>query len=82
MQNRFLHFLQEFKTIDPHTGQYYFYYHEEARIMRDNDRTTLHLDFTHIAQTEGYQDLSVVMSSDFYQFEPSFRRAIQEFMFV
>ena len=50
--------------------------------MRDNDRTTLHLDFTHIAQTEGYQDLSVVMSSDFYQFEPSFRRAIQEFMFV
>lgn len=50
--------------------------------MRDNDRTTLHLDFTHVSQTEGYQDLSLIMQTDFYQFEPSFRRAIQEFMFV
>ncbi|CAK84482.1 unnamed protein product (macronuclear) [Paramecium tetraurelia] len=46
VQNRFLHFLQEFRTINPSTGQSFYYYHEEARIMRDNDRTTLNLDFT------------------------------------
>ncbi|CAD8108841.1 unnamed protein product [Paramecium sonneborni] len=82
VQNRFLLFLQEFKTIDPYTGQSYYYYQEEARIMRDNDRTTLNLDFTHISQNEGYLDLSLIMLSDFYQYEPSFRRAIQEFMFI
>jgi hypothetical protein len=44
--------------------------------MAVNDRSTLFLNFGHLALTEGFHDLMLTLLTDYYRYEQSFRKAV------
>ena len=44
--------------------------------MAANDRTTLFLNYGHLSSSEGFSDLAIAMMTDFYRFDPFFRKAV------
>ncbi|GBG72984.1 hypothetical protein CBR_g12702 [Chara braunii] len=53
-------------------------YVEQLGLMRSNGKTTLFVDFEHIASFD--HDLRDIVIDEYYRYEPAFKRAVQLFM--
>lgn len=71
-RRRFQEFLDEFEETSA-DGKRVRYYHQEVKKMRDNNKTTLIVRFTHLMQSNS--ELVEIILHDYYRYEPVLRRA-------
>jgi DNA replication licensing factor MCM6 len=75
----FTKFLEEYEELDETTQEPKRIYIEQAEQMRNNDRSTLYVDFVHLLNKD--TDLAEITLADFYKHEKSLRKGLQDFMF-
>ena len=80
MQTRFLEFLTEFNAKEEQ-GNEVRYYIREAENMHTNERTTMFINFSHLATSAAYSELAVILITDYYRFESVLKKALCEFMY-
>ena len=49
--------------------------------MQANERTTMFINFCHLATSSVYSELAVILITDYYRFEHVLKKALLEFMY-
>ena len=49
--------------------------------MQANERTTMFINFSHLATSSVYSELAVILITDYYRFEQVLKKALLEFMY-
>merc|ERR1719249_308480 len=74
VRDKFFKFLSEYEDEDGSK-----YYQEELNAMEQNESTMMNINWEHLANGD-YDDLSDLVMSDYYRFEPFLRQSVVNFV--